>query len=123
MIDERNEIPSPDDTRLVRRVDRLPPDAHRWIGNGARTQADHHGLVNAASGPCYIRLEWTDERGARVAHVGDYRLDLRALAKDGYVQDKGKSVRLRFVRWVNGLVIIQANDSGPWLAVGWAQFE
>ena len=92
MIEEGDGVPSPDDVQLVRRVERLPADPRAWTGNGARSQADYHGLVYPASGPCHVRLEWTDERGSHVAHVGDYRFDLRALAKEGFVQEKGKSV-------------------------------
>lgn len=123
MIDERDEVPDPGEAEVLRRLELLPADAHRWKGNGGRAEADHHQLVNAGSGPFMLRLEWTDERGGSTVHVGDYRMNLRALAARGYVQEKGKSVRLRFVRWVNGLVVIQANDASPWIAVGWARFD
>ncbi len=122
MSDDLTDFPAASDASLVRRLASLPSDAHRWVGNGARIQADHHQLVSAGSGPFNLRLEWSDARGSSTTHVGDYRIDLRALASRGYLQEKGKAVRLRFVRRSNGVVVIQANDCSPWLAIGWARF-
>jgi hypothetical protein len=117
------EYPLVEDATLVKRVARLPADARSWRGNGSRLQCDHHELVNPGSGPLHLHLEWTDENNGEVAVVGDYWINLRTLAKRGYVQEKGKQVRLRFVRWKNGTVVIQANDSSPWLGVGTANFH
>lgn len=123
MESERDDLPSPDDATLITRIAVLPDSAHRWTGNGAREQADHHGLVNPASGPMYLRLEWTSPGRSETVRVGDYRVNPRGLANRGLVQEKGKQVRLRFVRWLDGMVVIQANDSSPWLAVGYAVFD
>ena len=123
MSEGEEEYPGPEDASLVKRIAVLPAGARSWRGNGSRAQADHHELVNPGSGPLHLHLEWTSAGQGEAVVVGDYWINLRALANRGFVQEKGKQVRLRFVRWVDGTVIIQANDSSPWLAVGYARFD
>jgi hypothetical protein len=107
----------------VKRAPRLPSDARAWRGNGSREQADHHELVNPGSGPMYLHLEWSSEAQGDVVAVGDYWINLRGLANRHFVQEKGKQVRLRFVRSPDGIVGIQANDKSPFLPVGVALFD
>lgn len=123
MTDGREELPAPGDANLIKRVSVLPTSANHWTGDGAREYADHHGLVNPGSGPMYLRLDWSSADHSSTTRVGDYWINLRGLASRGIVQEKGKQVRLRFVRWTDGMVVIQANDSSPWLGVGYADFD
>lgn len=99
------------------------PVAHEWTAN-EDDAGHHHGLLDFSLAPTYLALYWQSKRRGRTLHVGTYKLNLRALVKAGYAQEKtGRKVRLRFVRDPDGTVLIRPNESSEGLPVGMADFE
>jgi|GEM_PF-2859736 len=116
------EYPDPAHATMVSRTAYGPVD-HEWTANDDAA-AHHHGLVELSGVPCYLALYWHSKSRARTVHVGTYKLNLRALAKAGFVQEKpGRKARLRFVRDEDGTIEIRPNDSSPSLPVGTAAFD
>jgi hypothetical protein len=102
---------------MIARTNHGPVD-HEWTAN-ADDLDHHHGLLDLSGVPCYLALYWHSKARGRTVHVGTYKLNLRALAKAGFVQEKlGRKVRLRFVRDEEGTVKIRPNESSPGLPVG-----
>ena len=116
-----NILPDPSQSLLVSRTT-AGPVAHAWTGN-EDDASHHHGLLDSNEIPCLLALYWESKRARRTVHVGTYKLSLRRLAKAGFAVEKpGNKVRLRFVREVDGTVVIRPNDSSPGLPVGQADF-
>jgi hypothetical protein len=122
---EQAELPPSDLAHLISRVHVLPvaPEAREWTGNGARGAHDHHELVSLNVVPFYLRLLWTSADRTETVEVGKFKMNLRGLSSAGFVQLKGRQVRLRFVRKDTGLVVVQANDQSAALSVGRAEFR
>ena len=96
---------------------------HEWTANDDDA-GHHHGLLELTGVPCYIALYWHSKARGRTVHVGTYKLNLKALVKAGFAQEKpGHRVRLRFARDVDGIVEIRANESSPGLPVGAVSFD
>jgi hypothetical protein len=107
---------------MVSRTTYGPVD-HEWTAN-ADDADHHHGLLDLSGVPCYLALYWHSKARGRTVHVGTYKLNLRALAKGGFVQEKpGRKVRLRFVRDGDGTIQIRANESSLGLPVGTVDYD
>ena len=116
------DLPAPEHRHLVQRVGWVP-QAREWTGN-ENSDDQHHGLVSLNETPFFVRLRWRSPDAGRTVEVGTFKLSLRALAGEGFVQKKDRlRVRLRFARYPDGVVAIQANDSSPALKVGCAVFD
>lgn len=109
---------------LVERVTEVPAgaDHRRWVLRDDNRQ-QHHGVVPLLPEPLYIDLFWKPDVRGREQHVGRYRLRLRELLDAGYVRAEGSAVppdavRLRFRRGDRGVVVVQASDEAPALAIG-----
>jgi hypothetical protein len=113
--------PDPAHALLVTRTT-YGPVAHEWTANDDDA-GHHHGLLSLNEVPCYFALYWQSKSRGRTVHVGTYKLNLRRLAAEGYATEKGRQVRLRFVRDADGTVEIRPNDSSPGLPVGTADFD
>ena len=113
-------LPDPSHAPVVSRT--TAPPAHDWHAN-EDDASHHHGLVSANE--FRTQSHFIGNRVARVrqVHVGNDRINLRALAKAGFAEAQpGNKVRLRFARDADGRVVIQVNNSSPALPVGHAQF-
>lgn len=106
---------------LIRRLPIEPPKASPWHANHDEL-AFHHGPV-AANSAAEIVLDWVSNRRGVSVRVGIFRLYPRALINAGYCADEGKNARVRFLRRDDGVVVLQANASGPFIEVGEAHFE
>ena len=114
--------PDPAHSLMVTRTD-YGPVSHEWTANDDDA-GHHHGLIDFNGLPCYLALYWQSRAKGRTVHVGTYKLNLRALVKAGFAQEKaGRKVRLRFVRDADGTVAIRPNESSAGLPVGVALFE
>jgi hypothetical protein len=115
------EYPESKDATMVSRTT-YGPVSHDWTANEDEA-GHHHGLLDLSSAPTYLALYWHSKARGRTIHVGTYKLNLRALVKAGFAQEKpGRKVRLRFVRDSDGTVNIRSNESSPGLPVGTADF-
>jgi len=112
--------PSAEHAHLVTRTT-FGPANHEWTGND--DVGEHHGPIDVNEVPCYLALYWQSKRAGRTVHVGTYKLNLHRLERGGYArEERGRKIRLRFVRESDGIVVIQINGSGPRLPVGRATF-
>ena len=116
------DLPAAADRPLVERIAWVP-GAREWTGN-ENSDDQHHGLVSLNESPLRLRLLWQSSDSRETVEVGTFKINLRGLVAKEHAQQKaGLKVRLRFVRSPDGVISIQANDSGPALDVGYAQFD
>lgn len=119
MTEPAPDLPLSTHSLLVARTTHGPME-REWTGNGD-DRNDHHGLIDFNEAPCYLALYW--KRAGRTVHVGSFKINLRRLAKAGFVREEGRKGRLRFLRGVNDVVSIQLNEESPKLEVGRASFD
>ena len=115
-------LPDPQHGSIVARVALAPADAREWTAN-ADDADEHHGAVRLNENPCFIRLLWHSRRAGKTIDVGTFRLSPRGLLNAGFCrEERAGTVRIRFVRDEDGLIVIQANNSAPAVPVGEALF-
>jgi hypothetical protein len=126
----RIDVPLQDDNKMVADgscyVRLLEADLSRkhreWIGNDEKGGYVSHGKVRLSESPLDIRLKWTSAPQAQVYLIGCYRLDLRALLREGFVRlerpDEPDVVRLQFARHPDDGIYIRVQKDGPRLRVG-----
>lgn len=115
--------PDPQHASFAARVAFAPSGAREWTANEDEA-GEHHGAVRLNENPCYIHLLWHSKRAGKTIDVGTFKLSPRGLVNAGFSrEERPGTVRIRFVRDEDGLVVIQINDSEPALPVGEAHFE
>jgi hypothetical protein len=116
-------LPSSEHAAVATRVALTPSDSREWTAN-EDDAGEHHGAVRLNENPCVIHLLWYSKRAGKTVDVGTFKLSPRGLLNGKYSrEERPGTVRIRFVRNEDGLVVIQANDAGPALPVGEAHFE
>jgi hypothetical protein len=114
--------PDPKHAFIAARVSSASDEARHWVGNQDDI-GEHHGAVRINENPCLVHLQWQSRQAGRTVDVGTFKLYPRGLLNAGYCREERKgTIRLRFVRGDEGIISIQANDAGPALAVGEANF-
>lgn len=109
-----------DQTDLVKAIPRHAlPEKHRaWTGND-ESQRNHNGRIPAEETRVSIDLYWKAGKNAPVKPVGTFELDVRALAKAGYVApDPAGGYRLKFLHAEDGAVYLGRGFTGKKIRIG-----
>jgi predicted DNA binding CopG/RHH family protein len=99
---------SPSSSGLVKDVPRskLPARHRRWVGNDAN-QRNHHGRIPSGENPVFLDLSWKKDKRSTPEPVGAFRIDVEALAKEGYLApDPAGGIRLRFFHASDGSIYL-----------------
>ena len=106
--EKRADYPLSPPSNFVKRLplQELPYGHRRWTGNDA-SQRNHIGLIPPGENPVFLELRWKKNKNAPEKLVGGFEINVKALAKEGYLAPaSADGIRLRFIHGSDGYIYI-----------------